>query len=73
MLIGYARVSTDLQTTEGQINSLKTAGCKRVLTEAMSGAVRIAPSLRLPWNSCATGTCWWWCGSTGGRGRCANC
>ena len=37
MLVGYARVSTDLQTTDGQIDALHAAGCERVFEESMSG------------------------------------
>jgi DNA invertase Pin-like site-specific DNA recombinase len=37
MLVGYARVSTDLQTTDGQIDALHAAGCERVFQESMSG------------------------------------
>jgi DNA invertase Pin-like site-specific DNA recombinase len=36
MLVGYARVSTDLQTTDGQIDALHAAGCERVFEESMS-------------------------------------
>ena len=45
MFVGYARVSTDLQSTDGQIDSLKTAGCERVFTESMSGTRSDRPQL----------------------------
>jgi DNA invertase Pin-like site-specific DNA recombinase len=37
MLVGYARVSTDLQNTDGQIDALHAAGCEWVFEESMSG------------------------------------
>jgi len=45
VFVGYARVSTDLQSTDGQIDSLKTAGCERVFTESMSGTRSDRPQL----------------------------
>ena len=45
MLVGYARVSTDLQTTDGQIDALHAAGCERVFEESISGTRTDRPQL----------------------------
>lgn len=45
MLIGYARVSTVDQNLDLQRNALTEAGCERIFTEQMSGAVADRPEL----------------------------
>lgn len=45
MLIGYARVSTDDQDLRLQRAALKTAGCRRLYEEKVSGAKRDRPEL----------------------------
>ncbi|QQP93956.1 recombinase family protein (plasmid) [Skermanella sp. TT6] len=44
-LIGYARVSTDEQTTAAQMDALRAAGCTEVFEEKASGASRARPEL----------------------------
>ena len=47
MLIGYARVSKlDGQTTSGQINALRSAGCETIYEEAASGGRWDRPELQ---------------------------
>ena len=46
MLIGYARVSTQDQTPDLQLDALKSAGCERIFVEQVSGARRERLQLR---------------------------
>src|SRR6266849_3375248 len=46
MLLGYARVSTIDQNLALQRDALAEAGCRRIFTEQLSGAVTDRPALR---------------------------
>jgi DNA invertase Pin-like site-specific DNA recombinase len=53
--IGYARVSTDEQTTAGQLDELTAAGCTKLFTEHASGADRARPELGRAIAACRAG------------------
>jgi len=46
MKIGYARVSTQDQNLDRQLDNLRVAGCERVFTEKMTGTRSDRPELR---------------------------
>lgn len=45
MKIGYARVSTNDQSTDSQLDDLKLAGCERLYRESCSGKTKKRPEL----------------------------
>jgi DNA invertase Pin-like site-specific DNA recombinase len=55
VLIGYARVSTDEQTTDPQIDALKAAGCAIIQREHGSGGDRARPELKRAIERCVGG------------------
>jgi len=55
--IGYARVSSEAQTTDGQIDALKAAGCEKIFTETMSGTRADRPQLAAALQYARRGDC----------------
>ncbi len=45
MLIGYARVSTEDQNPQLQLDALRKANCERVFTDKLSGVHKVRPGL----------------------------
>jgi hypothetical protein len=54
-LIGYARVSTDEQTTDPQLDALRAAGCTTIHREHASGGDRSHPELKRAIERCRAG------------------
>lgn len=55
MLIGYARISTDDQNLDLQLDALKQAGCEKIYSDRISGAKTLRPGLGLALEVARTG------------------
>lgn len=45
MIIGYARISTDDQTLDAQLDALRAAGAERIFADRITGTARARPEL----------------------------
>jgi hypothetical protein len=72
-LIGYARVSTEDQGTDPQLDELRAAGCELVREEHASGADRSRPVLARLLREIHSGETLVVAGSTGLPARSATC
>lgn len=55
MILGYARVSTDEQSNNAQLDALSNAGCQRIFNEKLSGKSKHRPELERMIDSLRTG------------------
>ncbi|WP_260675823.1 recombinase family protein [[Scytonema hofmanni] UTEX B 1581] len=55
MLIGYARISTDDQNLNLQMDALQLAGCEKIYSDRISGAKALRPGLSLALEVARTG------------------
>lgn len=60
MKIGYARVSTENQNLERQIDALHEYGVDELYTEKMTGTKASRRNLTRCVCGCARATVWWW-------------
>ena len=57
---GYARVSTEQQNLDRQIDALTGYGVDRLYNEKMTGTRKAGQSLKRCWRALQRGIPWWW-------------
>lgn len=57
---GYARVSTEQQNLDRQIDALTGYGVDRLYNEKMTGTRKEGQSLKSCWRASQKGIQWWW-------------